>query len=464
MKSYLLLSLIPLLLIVPSVAFAVDYEYNGYTPKWAIPLDDDQALNMCSYITSPGDEKKWCDSFAIYLTELWKLTQNQNQVSTNVVNQEIPSWIKNTAGWWSDGMISEFEFLKGIEFLINNNIIQVKVTSQSSSSEPVPDWVKNNAKWWSDGSIDDKSFYQGIEYLVNKGILQVETTVESETTNKPEMPLHQITAQMYQVYENNLDGFTMIESEERDFLQIKKFITKETGRWNDELEKKWGGLNLSIQNTFENKFGELLITDVKQFSNNFEARENIDNFEARFSGTSTIFELKEGGKCIASKYNIDCVMGNYVISSITANEQIANDVMQILVSKYYEYNGLNFNESIKDLRNSSLDILEKEDEQISINDTFKVFVDVDIIDCSTISSGKYVQWKGSIRNNGFYDKPITVFIILTGEDVNRNVITFEKEIIMNLNVGQTKYIDRYLEDSFNFDSCGYEIENIVDGR
>ena len=74
MRKGLIFTIIPLLLIVPGIAFAVDYEYNGYTPKWAIPLDDDQALNMCSYITSPGDEKKWCDSFGLYLTELWKLT------------------------------------------------------------------------------------------------------------------------------------------------------------------------------------------------------------------------------------------------------------------------------------------------------------------------------------------------------------------------------------------------------
>ena len=95
LRKLLIFSIIPLLLIVPSVALAVDYEYNGYTPKWAIPLDDDQALNMCSYITSPGDEKKWCDSFGLYLTELWKLTQKDNEKSSET-STTIDSSIMNS--------------------------------------------------------------------------------------------------------------------------------------------------------------------------------------------------------------------------------------------------------------------------------------------------------------------------------------------------------------------------------
>ena len=67
---------------------------------------------------------------------------------------QIPDWIKNVAGWWASGDISENEFLAGIEYLINNNIILLdsipcneKTESQSTSSaKMVPDWVKNNAK------------------------------------------------------------------------------------------------------------------------------------------------------------------------------------------------------------------------------------------------------------------------------------------------------------------------------
>ena len=37
----------------------------------------------------------------------------------------IPSWIKNTAGFWVEGAVSDSEFLNAIEFLINERVIQV---------------------------------------------------------------------------------------------------------------------------------------------------------------------------------------------------------------------------------------------------------------------------------------------------------------------------------------------------
>ena len=47
---------------------------------------------------------------------------------------EIPPWIKNTAGWWAENAISESEFLRAIEFLIENDIIRI---STVASSDPL---------------------------------------------------------------------------------------------------------------------------------------------------------------------------------------------------------------------------------------------------------------------------------------------------------------------------------------
>ena len=41
------------------------------------------------------------------------------------ITTPIPDWIKNTAIWWADGAISEDEFLKGIEFLVEKRILNV---------------------------------------------------------------------------------------------------------------------------------------------------------------------------------------------------------------------------------------------------------------------------------------------------------------------------------------------------
>jgi hypothetical protein len=87
---------------------------------------------------------------------------------------EVPAWVKNNAGWWAEGTISETEFLSGIEFLIKDGIISVPPTDVSAeSSEGVPAWVKNNAGWWAEGTISDGEFVNGIQHLMKTGLISV---------------------------------------------------------------------------------------------------------------------------------------------------------------------------------------------------------------------------------------------------------------------------------------------------
>ena len=96
---------------------------------------------------------------------------NEDEVET----QEIPSWVKNNAKWWAEDILTEDDFVNGIQYMIKENIISIPNLPESSSetADSVPAWVKNNAGWWAEGQIDDKSFVQGIEYLVKVGIIQV---------------------------------------------------------------------------------------------------------------------------------------------------------------------------------------------------------------------------------------------------------------------------------------------------
>jgi len=110
------------------------------------------------------------------------LSTSQITISSSWAEPAIPSWIKNNAGWWASGMITEDEFLKGIEYLINNNIILIYSTAidekaftptDTSATKRVPDWVKNNAGWWAEDLIKDYDFLNGIKYLINKGVILV---------------------------------------------------------------------------------------------------------------------------------------------------------------------------------------------------------------------------------------------------------------------------------------------------
>lgn len=86
----------------------------------------------------------------------------------------IPDWIKNNAKWWHYDEITDDDFLKGIEYLINQNIIKISKTSETSvGSKSVPDWVKDTAGWWADGKVTDEDFLNGIQFLVENGIIRV---------------------------------------------------------------------------------------------------------------------------------------------------------------------------------------------------------------------------------------------------------------------------------------------------
>ena len=87
----------------------------------------------------------------------------------------IPSWIKNNAGWWSNGQISDVEFISGIQYMIQNHIILIQNLPKSgeSNGQSVPVWVKNNAGWWAENKISDNDFAKGIEFLVQQGIIRI---------------------------------------------------------------------------------------------------------------------------------------------------------------------------------------------------------------------------------------------------------------------------------------------------
>ncbi len=101
-------------------------------------------------------------------------SSQQGTFASEGVTVSVPAWVKNTAGWWSEDKISEGEFVKGIEYLVKERIIDnVSSEVEESTSTGVPAWVKNTAGWWSEDKISEGEFVKGIEYLVKVGIIKV---------------------------------------------------------------------------------------------------------------------------------------------------------------------------------------------------------------------------------------------------------------------------------------------------
>ncbi len=88
----------------------------------------------------------------------------------------VPEWVKANAGWWAEGSIDDGSFVRGLQYLVRNGIIDVPPAAQGQGQGPgpdvIPEWVKANAGWWAEGSIDDGSFVRAIQYLITAGIIE----------------------------------------------------------------------------------------------------------------------------------------------------------------------------------------------------------------------------------------------------------------------------------------------------
>jgi len=86
----------------------------------------------------------------------------------------VPSWIKTNAKFWSDGKITDKDFVNGIQYLIKQKVIKIPATQkEGAGSSTIPDWVKNAAKFWADGQTTDADFVNGIQYLIKVGIIKI---------------------------------------------------------------------------------------------------------------------------------------------------------------------------------------------------------------------------------------------------------------------------------------------------
>jgi hypothetical protein len=68
---------------------------------------------------------------------------------------------------WTSGAITDTMFFK---FLVEKDVI--KISGKLSDKTDIPDWYKTNAKWWTERKISDSEFIKGLQYLVEQRIVK----------------------------------------------------------------------------------------------------------------------------------------------------------------------------------------------------------------------------------------------------------------------------------------------------
>ena len=101
-----------------------EYSESELYFKKSLEIDPDNAITQNYLISIKKIKEKYSldkfESPTIKPDFLQKIEENT-----------IPYWIKNNAKWWSDNKISDDDFLSGIKYLVENNII--KLNSQRNS-------------------------------------------------------------------------------------------------------------------------------------------------------------------------------------------------------------------------------------------------------------------------------------------------------------------------------------------
>ena len=201
----------------PAISFAFDsekaYQVNAYLTF--LPQNVLDKNNPSDYSPFVKSENHLSSPLQVSFTVGGSISYAQP-----TQKQAVPEWIRNNAAWWSENQIGDADFLQGIQYLIENNIIVIlnlpepkpipsfvdpqqdpkyyiqRYTNEPSykdwfdrnypdytiyeavgldepSQELIPDWIRNNAQWWSDGLISDDEFLQAIKFLVENGVIRV---------------------------------------------------------------------------------------------------------------------------------------------------------------------------------------------------------------------------------------------------------------------------------------------------
>ena len=114
----------------------------------------------------------------------------------------IPSWIKNTAGWWSEGEVADSEFINSMKWMIENNVLKVSEPQEVSDEyiEEYKDWAHREINKYKDYSeklktdideLEDRNKF--LEFEVSKLEKSIISKRVEEIVNNDSMTSSQYT-------------------------------------------------------------------------------------------------------------------------------------------------------------------------------------------------------------------------------------------------------------------------------
>ena len=144
--------------------------------------------------------------------------------------------------------------------------------------DDVPDWVKNSAGWWAENKISDAEFISGIYYMIENGIIIIEIPEKKEITKEEQLVMDRNLWE----YERYIDRIVKTVEDDKRYIEypnpsndvIKKFM-RDYVRWNFEQQLQIG--NSNFPSPTYTKIDNTYIVDYKIFVNQQPAGLPLDH-------------------------------------------------------------------------------------------------------------------------------------------------------------------------------------------
>jgi len=169
--------------IPPELLMPADMILTGNDPDGTVATYSVKAIDNFDQILNPDCDPPSGSVFPLKVTIVrCTVTDSSGNIDTDsfkvlVKFSEfvVPEWVKDVAGFWCGDEIDDASFVQAIQYLITSEVLIVPPTESGGDTEEsneIPAWIKNNACWWSQGVITDGDFVNGIQYLIGQGIFQ----------------------------------------------------------------------------------------------------------------------------------------------------------------------------------------------------------------------------------------------------------------------------------------------------
>lgn len=145
----------------------------------SLPASEDSWVGV-SLVNAPGSKSYPIASFTYLLVydDLKQVTKNKEQAKAII---HLIHWMITDGQEFSPSLLYVPLDDKVVELgkqglskvtYDGEKVWDYKATTSSDSLE-IPKWIRDNAKWWSEGLISDQDYINGLQYLIKEGILKV---------------------------------------------------------------------------------------------------------------------------------------------------------------------------------------------------------------------------------------------------------------------------------------------------